>query len=148
MAGAPEQAAGMPPPRPRSGVLGWCRARLFATPLNVLLTVLLAWLLLMLVPPLVEWAWIRADFTASSPQQCRAAGGACWARKRRRCRFWGEVRDRPESWNGYVANGSTGAATFLPPAPPASGRGAQKSPSRLREGLGEGMCTCTWESTC
>lgn len=79
MPGAAKQLASAPPPRPQSGVLGWCRARLFATPLNVLLTVLLAWLLLMLVPPLVEWAWIRADFTASSPQQCRAAGGACWA---------------------------------------------------------------------
>ncbi len=61
------------------GAAAWLRARLFASSANVLLTVLAAWLLFMLLPAVVEWLFIRPDFHASTPQQCQAAGGACWA---------------------------------------------------------------------
>ncbi|OVZ60223.1 amino acid ABC transporter permease [Pigmentiphaga sp. NML080357] len=52
---------------------------MFSSPLNTVLTLLVAWLLLMIVPALVEWGLVRATFVASSAQACRDAGGACWA---------------------------------------------------------------------
>ncbi|MFY3567150.1 amino acid ABC transporter permease, partial [Achromobacter ruhlandii] len=71
---------GLPPPKTHVGAWAWLRSRLFSSPLNILITVLLAWFLLMAVPALVEWAVIRANFTAANAQECRASvGGACWA---------------------------------------------------------------------
>lgn len=67
------------PPVTHEGVIGWLRIRLFSTPLNALLTVLIAWLLLMVIPALVEWLFIKANFNATTAQECRASGGACWA---------------------------------------------------------------------
>ncbi len=52
---------------------------LFSTPLNALLTVLVAWLLLMTLPAAVDWLLLDADFSAATAQECRAASGACWA---------------------------------------------------------------------
>lgn len=66
-------------PVTQEGVIGWTRARLFSSPLNTLLTVLVAWLLLMIIPAMVEWLFIKADFNATTAQECRESGGACWA---------------------------------------------------------------------
>src|SRR5690606_14064170 len=63
----------------RRSAWGWMRANLFATPLNALLTILSVWLLLMMVPAIIDWAFISADFSAATAQECRAASGACWA---------------------------------------------------------------------
>lgn len=52
---------------------------LFATPLNALLTALVAWLLLMTVPAAVEWLLIDANFGANSASECRVSSGACWS---------------------------------------------------------------------
>ena len=68
-------AAALPPPRGKSGAFGWLRARLFSTPLNILITLLIVWLLLMGLPPLVEWALLKANFTASNAQECSAGQG-------------------------------------------------------------------------
>ncbi len=70
----------LPPPPGKSGAVGWLRQRLFSSPLNILITILIVWLLLMGLPPLLEWALIKANFTANNAQECRAGpGGACWA---------------------------------------------------------------------
>ena len=71
--------APLPPPVEHTGVWAWFRSRLFSSPLNILATVLIAWLLLMFIPAVVEWAFIKANFTAATAQECRATGGACWA---------------------------------------------------------------------
>lgn len=52
---------------------------LVATPFNTLLTVLCAGLLLVLVPPALDWLWLSASFSATDAQGCREAGGACWS---------------------------------------------------------------------
>jgi len=71
---------GLPPPKTHVGAWAWVRERLFSSPLNILITVLVAWFLLMSVPALVEWAFIKANYTAANAQECRASvGGACWA---------------------------------------------------------------------
>jgi len=71
--------AGLPPPTTHTGAWAWLRERLFASPFHILLTVLIAWLLLMTVPALIEWAFVQAVWTADSAAECRAAAGACWA---------------------------------------------------------------------
>ncbi len=67
------------PPITHEGFIGWFRTRLFSSPLNALLTVLIVWLLLMVIPALIEWLFIKANFHATTAQECRASGGACWA---------------------------------------------------------------------
>lgn len=52
---------------------------LFATPLHAVLTVMVAWLLLMAVPAAFEWLFIDANFEASNAQECHASSGACWS---------------------------------------------------------------------
>ena len=69
----------VPPPVIHQGVVGWLRASLFSSPLNILLTVLVGWLLLMIVPALIDWLFIKSDFNATTAKECRASGGACWA---------------------------------------------------------------------
>ncbi|NYT63917.1 amino acid ABC transporter permease [Alcaligenaceae bacterium] len=72
-------APSLAPPASQQGVVAWLRASLFSSPLNTLLTVLVAWLLLMIVPAMVEWLFIKANFNATNAQECRESGGACWA---------------------------------------------------------------------
>lgn len=72
-------ASELPPPRSHQGVWAWLRASLFSSPLNTLLTVLVAWVLFMSVPAMVEWLFIKANFSATNAQECRQSGGACWA---------------------------------------------------------------------
>ena len=73
------QASSSAPPHEKQGLAGWLRANLFSSPLNTILTVLVAWLLLMSIPGMIEWLFIKANFSATSAQECRASGGACWA---------------------------------------------------------------------
>jgi len=66
-------------PRARGSRLAWLKENLFSSPLNTLLTVLVAWLLAMAVPAMLDWLLFDADFTARTAQECRQAQGACWA---------------------------------------------------------------------
>jgi len=72
-------SAPLPPPSSHVGAWAWMKTRLFSSPLNILLTLLTAWILLLAVPAIVEWALIQANFTATNAQECRASAGACWA---------------------------------------------------------------------
>ena len=56
----------------------WIKANLFNSPVNSLLTVLALALLGQVVPPLVDWAVVRASWGPGDPETCRRAGGACW----------------------------------------------------------------------
>src|SRR6185437_3019144 len=57
----------------------WARSRLFAGPLNSLLTIAVLFLLARGLAAFVDWAVVRASLTAANARQCEAAGGACWA---------------------------------------------------------------------
>jgi general L-amino acid transport system permease protein len=94
----------LPPPSSQTGLLGWLRLRLFSSPLNILLTVLIAWVLLLAVPALVEWLLIKANFSATTAQQCRASGGACWAfiREKHRLILFGTY-PYDEQWRPLLA---------------------------------------------
>ncbi len=66
-------------PRPPGNKVTWLKENLFSSPLNILLTVLVAWLLILAVPAMLDWLFFDADFTSSTAQECRKAEGACWA---------------------------------------------------------------------
>jgi general L-amino acid transport system permease protein len=57
----------------------WLRERFFSSIGNSILTILSVWLLLIAIPALFDWGFTRASFLADNAQECRAAGGACWA---------------------------------------------------------------------
>ena len=46
---------------------------------NALLTIVCVYLLVMLVPPAINWLFVKAVWTEAPPETCRAAEGACWA---------------------------------------------------------------------
>jgi general L-amino acid transport system permease protein len=70
------------------GVIGWLRANLFSSWYNSLLTVLMFWLLVQIVPGMVGWLVTDAVWSAPDAATCRAAeGGACWAFVAEKWRF-------------------------------------------------------------
>ncbi len=78
-----------PAPISDSGVIGWMRANLFSNWINALGTILVAYIIWVIVPPLIRFAFIDAVWTGSDRTYCatEAQGGireegwfgACWA---------------------------------------------------------------------
>jgi general L-amino acid transport system permease protein len=80
---APGTHPSLPPPAATTGVIGWMRANLFSSPLNVLLTVLSVGILAYMIPPLIEWAFLDATWLGTTREPCNTAEGAdregaCW----------------------------------------------------------------------
>jgi general L-amino acid transport system permease protein len=71
--------AQMLPTRPLPQAYRWLRANLFNTPFSTALTLLVLYLLVKIVPPFVDWAFINASLDAPNAEACAARGGACWA---------------------------------------------------------------------
>jgi general L-amino acid transport system permease protein len=72
-----------PPPATMTGALGWLRANLLSTPLNIALTILIALLLAWAIPELVKFLLIDAVWTGSDRDACLETAqhreiGACW----------------------------------------------------------------------
>lgn len=68
----------LPPPN-STGPIAWAKEKLFSSPLNAILTIIFAYILIMTVPGVVEWGLLKANITASNAEACKASGGACWA---------------------------------------------------------------------
>lgn len=77
-----------PPPPNTTGVIGWIRENLFDGWLNSVLTLLSLAVIVLLVPPIFEWAVMHGVWHANSLDECRqiitatygeGAKGACWA---------------------------------------------------------------------
>ncbi len=70
----------LPPPASTTGVYGWIRKNLLSSVTNIVITLLSIWLLIEVVPSLIDWLFLDAAYTGESRDECRAkAGGACWA---------------------------------------------------------------------
>jgi general L-amino acid transport system permease protein len=69
-----------------SGRFAAALKRSVSSPLDAVLTVVVAAIVLALVIPLVRWAVVDAVWTGTS-ETCRAAGGACWAFVRQKLEF-------------------------------------------------------------
>ena len=67
----------MPPPKQNIGVLAWLRDNLFSGWFNSLLTLVALYLVWLIVPPLISWAFIEADWIGTTRADC-ASDGACW----------------------------------------------------------------------
>ncbi|WP_299863120.1 amino acid ABC transporter permease [uncultured Hoeflea sp.] len=75
-----EESPATAPPSTSSGVGGWIRENLFATPRDTVLSILTILLLIWMVPPIVDWAFISAVWTGEGREDCIVPGaGACWA---------------------------------------------------------------------
>lgn len=68
----------LPPPRATTGPVGWMRQNLFSSPTNTLLTLASLYLLWLMIPPVIRWAFIDAQFTGTTREACADATGACW----------------------------------------------------------------------
>jgi general L-amino acid transport system permease protein len=67
-----------PAPASSTGVVGWIRQNLFSSWLNAILTLVSLYLIWLIVPGLIDWAFISADYTGDTGQDC-TGHGACWA---------------------------------------------------------------------
>ena len=69
-----------PPPVTSRGIIGWARENLFSNWWNTLLTFLGAYILYLMIAPLVRFALIDAVWTGSDRSACLGPDvGACWA---------------------------------------------------------------------
>ncbi len=74
------------PIRPNQGPVAWMRANLFSTWYNSLLTALIFYLLVRMIPGIIDWALVKASWSGDAAA-CRTAGGACWAFLAEKWRF-------------------------------------------------------------
>ncbi len=81
--------ATLPPPVKVSGLSYWVRTNLFATPVDGVMTLFAAGLLIWFVPPLFNWLFVTAQWTGTDRTFCSTVAqggiqpegwsGACWA---------------------------------------------------------------------
>ena len=65
------------PPIIELGVMGWLRKNLFSNWYNTVLTILGLYLLYIMIPPLISWIFIDANFVGTTREDCTKEG-ACW----------------------------------------------------------------------
>src|SRR5262249_57554921 len=66
------------------GASGWARRNLFSSPSNTILTLVALYLLYLIIPPLVNWAIIDANWKAGTSRAACTLPGACWTMIRAR----------------------------------------------------------------
>ena len=71
----------LPPPAGVRGLQAWLRNNLFSSPFNTVLTLICAWLLWQILPPMLQWFFLDAAYTGADRTECleKAPDGACWA---------------------------------------------------------------------
>ncbi len=75
----PGEHPDLPPPIGERGMIRWLKNNLFSSVGNSFLTLLALALLFYTLPPLIDWAIIRASWGGNDPALCKAEGtGACW----------------------------------------------------------------------
>ncbi|HWR79724.1 MAG TPA: amino acid ABC transporter permease, partial [Pseudomonas sp.] len=73
----------LPPPSTSVGTVAWFRSNLFSNGFNTLLTLLAAYLVWLIVPPVLNWALLDANWSGSTRADC-SGEGACWVFVRER----------------------------------------------------------------
>ncbi len=69
----------MAPPTSEIGVIGWIRHNLFSGIFNTLLTLFGAYLIYLMIPPIIDFAIVNAVWTGEDREACVGVHGACWA---------------------------------------------------------------------
>jgi len=65
------------PPKNTVGVIAWFRERLFSNLTDTAISVFCIFLLFTFLPPMIDWAFISANFVGTKQSDCTASG-ACW----------------------------------------------------------------------
>ncbi|MQT12147.1 amino acid ABC transporter permease [Segnochrobactrum spirostomi] len=72
-------AESLPPPSVSTGAVGWLRANLFSSPGNIALTLFALWLVWVIIPPILNFAFFHAVWVGEDRNACLGpAVGACW----------------------------------------------------------------------
>ena len=66
------------PPLTSVGAIGWARTNLFNSWLNSALTIVAAYGLYKIIPPIIKWAFIDSVWNTTG-KACQEASGACWS---------------------------------------------------------------------
>jgi general L-amino acid transport system permease protein len=75
-----EMVEAEPAPIRAAGPVAWFKRNLFASPGDILLTVIGAAIIVFAVPPLIRWAFVDAVWTGADREVCVSTdAGACWA---------------------------------------------------------------------
>ncbi|SDH28789.1 amino acid ABC transporter permease [Roseospirillum parvum] len=94
------------PPSSSAGPLAWVRANLLSSPLNVAMTLGVLYLLVSIVPGIIDWAILKATVSGDGPNACDATEGACWTFIRLRFDFFiYGFYPEPERWRVDVVLG-------------------------------------------
>ncbi|MCK5099180.1 MAG: amino acid ABC transporter permease, partial [Desulfobacteraceae bacterium] len=72
-----ENKAIVKPPRSSVGIIGWVRENLFSSPVNTILTIIIATIFWFTIIPFIQWGIIDACWLPDS--NCRETNGACWS---------------------------------------------------------------------
>jgi general L-amino acid transport system permease protein len=68
----------MDPPSSTVGIVGWARTNLFSGAVNTMLTIAAAFLLLVVIPPILNWTLFDAVWTGGSDACRENPNAACW----------------------------------------------------------------------
>ncbi|TCT11401.1 general L-amino acid transport system permease protein [Tepidamorphus gemmatus] len=75
-----EPAQTLPPPPSSTGVIGWLHRNLFGSWLDTVLTLVALYIIWLVVPPIVNFAFVDAVWTGTNREACLGPEvGACWA---------------------------------------------------------------------
>ena len=66
-----------PAPVSTTGPIAWLKQNLFPTPLNSLLTLMIAWALFSILPDMLDWLVFSANWSGTTQADC-VEEGACW----------------------------------------------------------------------
>ncbi len=72
-----EQTAEREAPSNTRGLIHWLKDNLFSTPSNAVMTLLGFYILYIIIPPFIQWAYTDATFVGETRADC-TSGGACW----------------------------------------------------------------------
>lgn len=78
-----------PPPKDEKSASAWLKKNLFSSPLDILLTLIAVGIILIIVPPAIDWLFVKAVWAGSDRSVCATVAqggiqpngwaGACWA---------------------------------------------------------------------
>ena len=66
------------PPVTHVGIIGWIRTNLFKGWFNSILTLITVYILWVIIPPMIRWAFIDSLWF-STGEECKQIDGACWS---------------------------------------------------------------------
>lgn len=83
-----QQIEARPAPARERGAVKWLRENLFSSWLNSALTLIALYVLISVIPPMLDWAVFEATISGSDSAACERSDGACWTFIKNRIEFF------------------------------------------------------------